>query len=63
MKSLMPSSVCEGLRRGPGEVAFDLSHGTEVGQEGEGVRGYSRQRPAPVDGVDVGTREHPFGDL
>ena len=55
MKSLMPSSVCEGLRRGPGEVAFDLSHGTEVGQEGEGVRGYSRQRPAPVDGVEVGT--------
>ncbi|CAI9152998.1 unnamed protein product [Rangifer tarandus platyrhynchus] len=47
----------------PEEVAFNLSHGIEVGQEGEGVRGYSRQRPAPVDGLEVGTREHPFGDL
>ena len=47
----------------PEAAAFNLSHGIEVGQKGEGVRGYSRQRPAPVDGLEVGTREHPFGDL
>lgn len=34
------------------EVVFDLRHGIEVCQEGEGLRRRSRQRPALGDGLE-----------